>query len=414
MFKKLRDILVSPKYEITDISEEFEGETLYRIKALRDFGNVHAGEYGGLISEDAKLSSRGNCWVEKNAKLCKGSRLSGDAIIAGHAVVSNSDVSLRAHIDGYYRVYDSTISGDVALLDKVNHPSYPDTVRDSALSGKGKFTNCNFSNAEVSGFVEMYGSEILNSTVSNPEVKKVLKVSGTKIKDSEVSGTCDITECIIEDHSQVKGNVYLYDCMLYNSSAFDNARLRWCLLANHATVKGYTWTESRVFDFVDDHYVKSYEGLLRERDNIVRSSDEHQSTNDGLANNVEPLDASTRLQNKDVYAIIDSPDDQHSRLFWVVLNHDDGVDTNDDKASQLADSWGRVAVKVLVDGQPLIDGVSEEELSHVPTNDRHGGVHPDFISETLHQIQGGLSLGDYNLQRSINQLSDEQTSEMYL
>lgn len=413
MFKKLRDILVSPKYEVTDISEEFEGETLYRIKALRDFGNVHAGEYGGLISEDAKLSSRGDCWVEKHAKLCKGSSLSGDAIISGHAVVSNSDVSSSAHIEGYYRVYDSTISDEVALLDKVNIESYSRVVRNSTLKGQGKLTNCDLSNAEVSGFVEMYGSEISNSTVSNPEKEKALKVSGSKIADSEVSGTCNITECFIEDHSQVKGDVSLYDCMLYDSSAFDNVSLRWCLLANHATVKGYTWTERRVFDFVDDHYVKNYEDLLRERDAIVRPSDEPQSANDNVAN-VEPVDASTRLQNKDVYAIVDDPDNQNSRLFWVVLDHGDGVDVNDDKASQLAVSWARTAVKVLVDGQPLIDGVSEEELSLVPSNDRHGNVHPNFVSETFHQVQGGLSLEDYDLQRSINQLSNGQSAEMNL
>ena len=126
------------------------------------------------------------------------------------------------------------------------------------------------------------------------------------------------------------------------------------------------------------------------------------------------MDTSTRLQNKDVYAIVDDPDNQYSRLFWVVLDHGDGVDANDDKVAQLADSWGRMAVKVLVDGRPLIDGVSEEELSLVPTNDQHGNIHPNFISETFHQIQGGLSLGDYDLQCSIDQLSDEHASEMNL
>ena len=344
--------MISSAMTSRSISEEFEGETLYRIKALRDFGNVHAGEYGGLISEDAKLSSRGDCWVEKHAKLCKGSSLSGDAIISGHAVVSNSDVSASARIEGYYRVYDSTISDEVALLDKVNIESYARVVRDSTLKGQGQFTSCDLSNAEVSGLVEMYGSEISNSTVSNPDRVKALKVSGSKIADSEVSGTCNITECFIEDHSQVKGDVSLYDCMLYDSSAFDNVSLRWCLLANNATVKGYTWTERRVFDFVDDHYVKNYEDLLRERDAIVRPSDEPQSANDNVAN-VESSDVSTRLQNKDVYAIVDDPDNQNSRLFWVVLDHGDGMDVNDDKASQLAVSWARTAVKVLVDGQPL-------------------------------------------------------------
>ncbi len=44
-----------------------------------------------------------------------------------------------------------------------------------------------------------------------------------------------------------------------------------------------TWTEPR-FNFVDDYYVKDYEGLLRGRDAIVRPSDEPQSANDNVVN----------------------------------------------------------------------------------------------------------------------------------
>ena len=36
------------KYEITNESIEFEGKTLYRIKAMSDFDDVKAGEFGGL------------------------------------------------------------------------------------------------------------------------------------------------------------------------------------------------------------------------------------------------------------------------------------------------------------------------------------------------------------------------------
>ena len=38
------------KYELTDDTIEFNGQILYRIKALRDFANVKAGDIGGYIS----------------------------------------------------------------------------------------------------------------------------------------------------------------------------------------------------------------------------------------------------------------------------------------------------------------------------------------------------------------------------
>ena len=37
----------SRKYELTNISMEFGGRTLYRIRALKDFSDVKAGDLGG-------------------------------------------------------------------------------------------------------------------------------------------------------------------------------------------------------------------------------------------------------------------------------------------------------------------------------------------------------------------------------
>ena len=44
---------MSKKYELTDETMEWEGHTLHRIKALRDFNYVKAGDLGGWVeSED--------------------------------------------------------------------------------------------------------------------------------------------------------------------------------------------------------------------------------------------------------------------------------------------------------------------------------------------------------------------------
>lgn len=41
----------------------FEGHTLYRIKALRDFADVTKGDYGGYIQNYRNLSQDGTCWI---------------------------------------------------------------------------------------------------------------------------------------------------------------------------------------------------------------------------------------------------------------------------------------------------------------------------------------------------------------
>lgn len=45
------------------------GKTLYRIKALVQFGNVNAGDLGGWIEKEENLSQSGNAWVYGNARV---------------------------------------------------------------------------------------------------------------------------------------------------------------------------------------------------------------------------------------------------------------------------------------------------------------------------------------------------------
>ena len=40
------------KYELTDETKEFNGKTLYRIRALIDFGLVKTGDLGGWIEKE--------------------------------------------------------------------------------------------------------------------------------------------------------------------------------------------------------------------------------------------------------------------------------------------------------------------------------------------------------------------------
>lgn len=50
------------KYEIDITKKIFFNDTLlYRIKALKNFANVKAGEYGGYVSSEENLSQDGDC-----------------------------------------------------------------------------------------------------------------------------------------------------------------------------------------------------------------------------------------------------------------------------------------------------------------------------------------------------------------
>ena len=42
------------KYELTTNTKVFDGKTLYQMRALASFGDVHAGDFGGYIEKEDK------------------------------------------------------------------------------------------------------------------------------------------------------------------------------------------------------------------------------------------------------------------------------------------------------------------------------------------------------------------------
>lgn len=60
------------KYEMLyEDKIEIGSRILYRIRALKDFGNVKAGDIGGYIEREENLSQKSICWVYGNAKISK-------------------------------------------------------------------------------------------------------------------------------------------------------------------------------------------------------------------------------------------------------------------------------------------------------------------------------------------------------
>lgn len=124
------------KYELTDEVRVAGGETLHRIRALRDFGLVKAGDLGGWIQHEGNLSHDGDCWVfdeamvfddakvwgnatiRGSARVCSCAEVYGDAMvmdtsaIEGHAKVSGRAVIMKhSSIYHYARVFGDVMFG---------------------------------------------------------------------------------------------------------------------------------------------------------------------------------------------------------------------------------------------------------------------------------------------------------------
>ena len=99
--------MTSKKYEL--IASDVNG--LYRVKALKDFGNVKAGDVGGYVAGEHNLSHHGNSWVSDNACVYGNARVSDNACVSDNALVyGNAWVYGSACVSGL-----ACVSGNAAI-----------------------------------------------------------------------------------------------------------------------------------------------------------------------------------------------------------------------------------------------------------------------------------------------------------
>ena len=89
------------KYELTNETIEFEGRTLHRIRALKNFSNVKRGQIGGYIESEDNLSHEGDCWVYDEAKVFDSAIVYGNAsIFENGKVYDNAKIFENATVIG--------------------------------------------------------------------------------------------------------------------------------------------------------------------------------------------------------------------------------------------------------------------------------------------------------------------------
>lgn len=116
--------MTSKKYELdpNDTQVTDHGQTLYRIRALRDIGMaVKKGDLGGYIAAEDNLSHEGECWVFYSAQVSGSAKVLSDGWVAesaqacGHAVVTGTGkVSGTARLCGRV-VVGGTVGGDAVV-----------------------------------------------------------------------------------------------------------------------------------------------------------------------------------------------------------------------------------------------------------------------------------------------------------
>lgn len=142
------------KYEFTDEFVEYEFNKLFRIKAVRDFGDVKAGDLGGFICKDTDIDEEGNAWVYDDARVLS-SDILHDASVKGNALISHSCIIDNAYVGDNARVLKSTVMHNAIVKGNAfityhitrNNRVFPKPTLESLISGRAVV----YGNAKVNG-----------------------------------------------------------------------------------------------------------------------------------------------------------------------------------------------------------------------------------------------------------------------
>lgn len=158
---------MSKKYKLTDETINLNGATLYRIEALKDFGEIKKGDKGGFIESENNLAHEGDAWVSDNAHVY------GDACVFDNARVYNN-----AFVSGYAQVYGNAfVYGNAWLYDNTRVCDYAWVADNARVYGDANVCDdssvfgsaCVYDNARVCGdaLVRGYACVCGDAEISN-------------------------------------------------------------------------------------------------------------------------------------------------------------------------------------------------------------------------------------------------------
>ena len=107
------------KYMLTDETRTIKGKILHRIKALKDFDHVKAGDLGGFIEKEENLSQEGIAWIFNNAQVYGTAQVYDDAKIYDNVqIYDNAHVYGDARIFGNVKIFENAqIYGEAGIFE---------------------------------------------------------------------------------------------------------------------------------------------------------------------------------------------------------------------------------------------------------------------------------------------------------
>lgn len=209
------------KYEILKTNTyNMNGKTLYRIIAIRNFGDIKKGEIGGFVESERNLSHNGNCWIHDDAKVYEKGKVYGDAQIYDHSMVYG-----KAKVYGHAKLFKSSLVTENAKI-------YGSSCLTGFTAIRHKvriYGNAKIADAMISNETKVYGNVIVDTggviIQGNSKIYGSSYISGdTKIVDCFIHGCSEINDVRCIKQSNISGVTKLEynDKRIKNMNIIDN------------------------------------------------------------------------------------------------------------------------------------------------------------------------------------------------
>lgn len=101
--------------------------SLYRLRALKDFGDVKKGDLGGLVSGESNIGIWGDCWIDNTCCVINGCMVRDNAqvlngsIIYDRVVMGNESTVSSSVLGSYLQLSDNAFVHDVHIVEQSPH-----------------------------------------------------------------------------------------------------------------------------------------------------------------------------------------------------------------------------------------------------------------------------------------------------
>ena len=163
------------KYELIKETETCsKRRIMYRIRALKDFSDIKAGDVGGWVCSENNLSQEGDCWiydearclddarVYDNAKMYNNAIMFGNSVMYDNAVMLNNSIMYdNSKMFNKTKMYDNAIMCNNARVYD-NAKMYDKAIMYDNAEMYNNAIMCNnaemYNNAKMYDNAEMYGN----------------------------------------------------------------------------------------------------------------------------------------------------------------------------------------------------------------------------------------------------------------